>query len=842
MDANGLRFWMLANERDWNPGNGTDISYDAESRTLQLASERLLPPAAVALTDALDADARSRLERVPQTRDAFDTRAWWDVGSRTVMASGALPDAVPIYEPSDAPTDLVMGNDGVLYMAVAGGVVMHDQRSRWKPVTLIAAGLTVWRLAPNLSGGAWALDRANRKLARVEGLPFPDRPFAQYSPNTVRPCLENPDPPRLSVLPATLPADETAVAIACSPEGRLALLTWTASSDARVRCLTPDGALSDPTNLSGAPRPYSIAWVDAGHVAVLTGSLSTEAPVYPVGDSAQTVLPVGDIYPLQEHDGGPFVHGFALPPQYPTVSGTSPLYPLSLPSFASFGETAPAAFDSGSTQTVWHRLYLEAFIPDHTGIVVTLAATDNDTPPSEAHDWHEHRFGEMVAHRDGTAVPRGAWMSMPSEIPYHPGLLSCPRQTGRSGLFTALIQRSNRPVRALRGRYLWIRVSLYNEGRATPMLAALRAYASRFSYRDHYLPELYHEMLFGDDADAVADGQPGTPADFLERFLDNFEGILTPLEDRIADAYLLTDPRTTPDESLEWLGSWIGVAFDPAYPADRRRKLLTATPELYRRRATVGGLTRALDIATDGGVANGSIVVLEDFRLRRVIATILGTHLDEEYDPLLAGPVISGNSYVGDTLFLGNDLQKEFLALFDPSPAGGPALPPWLDGAKEEAAVASFFDGLANRVTVLVHQEVKPQDLGLIQRVVDLETPAHVLSRVVTATYPFVVGMASLAGVDSYLGPPQQPEPLKIGSSQLGVRDLVEHPASLDPRLEGGWLDEAFVRPPPVQLPPVAEVTPPGIVELGHPFILDASESHAAPGHRITDYIWTLTE
>jgi phage tail-like protein len=328
-------------------------------------------------------------------------------------------------------------------------------------------------------------------------------------------------------------------------------------------------------------------------------------------------------------------------------------------------------------------------------------------------------------------------------------------------------------VRALRGRYLWVRLELSGNGQSTPEIAAVRAYGSRFSYRDRYLPKLYGETLYGEAANAVGES---TPADFLERFLTTFESILTPLEDRIARADLLTDPRTVPEEALDWLGSWIGVSFEGGYPSSQRRRLLREAATLYSRRGTLAGLKQALDIATQDGVSGGEIVVLEDFRLRRTFATILGADLADETDPLLQGLAVSGNSYVGDTLFLGDDTRQEFLALF------GPDLP----NPSEEDAILTFFDELAFRVTVLVHQEVTPQDLGLIRRIVEQETPAHILTRVLTASHPFRVSMSSLVGVDTYLAPKPQPQPVRLGSSHIGVRDLILRPPSLDPRLEGG--------------------------------------------------------
>jgi phage tail-like protein len=353
-----------------------------------------------------------------------------------------------------------------------------------------------------------------------------------------------------------------------------------------------------------------------------------------------------------------------------------------------------------------------------------------------------------------------------------------------AGLFTVLIQRNRRRVSALRGRYLHVRVVLCGDGRTTPELYALRAYGSRFSYVEHYLPALYHETLFGPEADeAISPGAPLSPADFLERFVDNFEGILTPLEDRIAQAWLLTDPRSTLDDALEWLGSWIGMVFSVAHPPQRRRALLRAAPELFRRRGTLAGLRLALDLVTGGAVRGGEIVVVEDWRLRRTFVTILGADLADEEDPLLAGLAVSGNSFVGDTLFLGDvavERRKEFLALF----AGDL---PRLDAERD--AVQDFLDHLAYCVTVLVHQAVEPQELGMIRQIVEMEKPAHVEAKVLPASEAFRVGMASLVGVDSYLAPEPAVEPVRVDGTYLGVRDQVLRRASLDPRVgRGDWV------------------------------------------------------
>jgi hypothetical protein len=207
----------------------------------------------------------------------------------------------------------------------------------------------------------------------------------------------------------------------------------------------------------------------------------------------------------------------------------------------------------------------------------------------------------------------------------------------------------------------------------------------------------------------------------------------------------------------------------------RRRALLQAAPELARRRGTIPGLALALDLTTDGAVSRGDLVIVEDFRLRRTFATILGVDLEDDADPLLGGLSFSGNSYVGDTLVLGDESRREFLALFRPG----------LD-PRDEKMVADFFERLAFRVTVLVHRKLGDELFGLVTRVLALEAPAHVEAHAVAAPHPFMVGLASLVGVDTYLRRRPQPGPMKIDQSRIGERDLILRPPSLDPRLEGG--------------------------------------------------------
>lgn len=848
MDSNGLKFWLLADERHWLlPGDPPALEYDAQRRSLRLARQRRE-------LDLVEdrSKAEARLEIVPQTRDRHGNRAWYDAGLRSVFSVGVSDTPVLIYrvEGTATLTDLAMGEDGVLYIAVGGAVIMHDLRERWRGALVSVSGFNAWRLSPTLDGGAWVLDRDNRQLARLHGYPLSDRADKPYAPGTLRPCRENANPPRLEVLEDVVwPAPETPVAVACGPGGEVALLSWESGGDALLRQLSGTWRLSQPMTLLGSRFPYTLAWVANARVGVLVcGETNmalpepkSEARVYKVVDVANANGPVrqfpsGDLYPVKiDYSQGPFIHGLDYPPHYPSFKGSHALHRLSFPFFTrqgqAFNTALSAPIDSASVDTVWHRLYIEAVIPQGCGIRLWLAASNHivdllaDSALGQAErqlTWFEHRFGERYQQGGRSDIPVGSWTSLASELPHHPGLLPCAREAERKGLFTVLIQRPNRKVRTLRGRYLNVRVELVGSGNATPELFAARAYGGRFSYVEHYLPKLYWEKVFSPDAD---DEGAATEADFLERFVNNFEGVLTPIEDRVAYSDLVTRPQTVPAQALEWLAAWIGFQFEADWSEAKRRRFLARAAELYQWHGTLRGLRLALELATEGGVSGGEIVVLEDYRLRRTFATIIGANLDDKDDPLTLGGIESGNAFVGDTLFIGDALQREFLALFSADLAVTDA---------EQAAIDSFFDKLAFRLTILVHQNVQPQDLGAIKRIAEREVPAHVEFRVLTTTAPLLAGITALVGVDTYLSPRPPPRPARVNGSYIGRGDYVMGPATLDPRLEGIGGTVA----PPVQAPTARanDLT----AEFGADFTLDGSASSAAVGHSLASFQWTF--
>lgn len=87
--------------------------------------------------------------------------------------------------------------------------------------------------------------------------------------------------------------------------------------------------------------------------------------------------------------------------------------------------------------------------------------------------------------------------------------------------------------------------------------------------------------------------------DLSNRFTEGLDEVLAPVIVQLDCLQAYVDPRLAPVDFLAWLGAWVGVEVDPAWPERRRRELVGEAGRLWRRRGTVGGLRELLRLSLD---------------------------------------------------------------------------------------------------------------------------------------------------------------------------------------------------------------------------------------------------
>ncbi|MET8755182.1 phage tail protein [Streptomyces sp. NPDC004667] len=90
--------------------------------------------------------------------------------------------------------------------------------------------------------------------------------------------------------------------------------------------------------------------------------------------------------------------------------------------------------------------------------------------------------------------------------------------------------------------------------------------------------------------------------EFAQRFTAGLDDVLAPVISTLDCLEHYLDPALAPDDFLPWLAGWLGVGFGGHLGPDRRRLLLAAAGDLYRRRGTAGGLRDHLELAFGGRV------------------------------------------------------------------------------------------------------------------------------------------------------------------------------------------------------------------------------------------------
>ncbi|HEV8474657.1 MAG TPA: phage tail protein [Methylomirabilota bacterium] len=653
-DANGSRFELLLGEADW--GHCTHVGDDGVTRTLaegwaDAATRSRLPlsfdPQAqtVALSRRISRfrAAPSDVPPDPARRlgaaaDAFGSVYWVadggariDVlssGSRTVSvyAEANPADDTPRSAPGDfaplapSPTPPPRVLRGLAVTAehyLVAGVRPDDRRSGGLRVFDLVGGgpplaLTwpaAWPfvshdLAPRPGGGLAVLDREHRRVWLLDRRLGMTAVFTVETDDASRPddfaAVNAPPAPIASPEPPSTPpwfdlvvdaaGGDDPVAIEVLADDAVLVMDGAGTDGFALLSLYVGGALAgrvstravldviDPDERAGFMlRGYDLALMarpaaEPARLVVASHEGNQCFAFDLLRDRPALALdPIETFLPMRRFAGRGLVRRVVAAEALTVAQDTGLLYdgmgtwlPLvaqTRPRFAPWAQLTTPPLDGDEPGRQWHRLVIDGCVPPGTAVGVETRAADD---PDELVDQSfEHEPAPMLR-------PGG------SELPW---ILDGPgahvdAALGK-GSWELLFQRA-------RGRYLQLRLTLSGDELATPSLSALRAWAPRFSYARQYLPAVYQE--------------DETSADFLERFLANFEGVFTALEDRIATAAALFDLRTAPGDTLEWLAGWLGLVLDPAVDEARKRLLIRFAIPLYQYRGTTQGLRLATEL------------------------------------------------------------------------------------------------------------------------------------------------------------------------------------------------------------------------------------------------------
>ena len=117
----------------------------------------------------------------------------------------------------------------------------------------------------------------------------------------------------------------------------------------------------------------------------------------------------------------------------------------------------------------------------------------------------------------------------------------------------------------------------------------------------------------------------GSAGSFVRRFTDALDEVLAPVVATLDNLPAYFDPRTTPEDFLDWLAGWVGLELFEKWSPEVRRSLVADAVERHRHRGTKLGVENAVAILAEvdpeqvtieesGGVWGLAVVALDDGR------------------------------------------------------------------------------------------------------------------------------------------------------------------------------------------------------------------------------------
>jgi phage tail-like protein len=372
--------------------------------------------------------------------------------------------------------------------------------------------------------------------------------------------------------------------------------------------------------------------------------------------------------------------------------------------YASSGCVDVFELDAHDYRQRWGRVFVDACIPDGTSVEIACVTADDEPG---------------IYGANGDSIPRASPANVspasPDVPPATPPLVAADlapalatthpvhyREVGRE---VPWLRRSpgdpfetyEAIVNAQPGRYLWIRLVLRGNTALSPQIRAVRIEYPGTDWMAR-LPEVF-------SADPAG-------ADFLFRYLSLPDGELADLDARAAARDLLLEPFGALAEALSWVASLFGLALDERWSEASRRQLLAEVICLWRRRGTLGALTRMLEIYL--GVRP---VIVESWRLR----------------PTGRGVVAGG--LIGDA-----------------------------------------FARYAHRFSVIIPRLLDEDQLQCVRDLLDRYRPAHTLYDLCTVGAGMRVGLGLHVELTSIVGPSAGWRQLRIGGGRLGTDAILGRP------------------------------------------------------------------
>ncbi|HEX8186467.1 MAG TPA: phage tail protein, partial [Blastocatellia bacterium] len=376
------------------------------------------------------------------------------------------------------------------------------------------------------------------------------------------------------------------------------------------------------------------------------------------------------------------------------------------------GELLTRAIDSGIPRCRWHRVRIDADIPSGTMLSIAVATSERAL-----------ELRPEIKSRDEE------WKCDPAGVP-HPK----DWQIAPPGALDFLIDQPP-------GRYLYMRFRFKRDQKnrnATTFVRRVRLDFPRVTSLD-FLPTVYRDNPEAED--------------FTERFLSLFDASIGDLDRAIERAPALVDPEGVPDDVLPWLGSFLDLAFDPAWGPGLRRKVLAALPALYRRRGTIAGLVEAIKLIT--GIEQP---VIQELTAERNWGSVGNNDGKPQQNPALLGAMrLFGRSQARFRLN-SSALGKAPLRSY-----GNPDHDPLL------AQVFRF------RVLVPPQGLTSESSRRQLERLVTSQKPAHTLATIRIGGEGFILGNTSAVGVDTIFGSLPPPVLGKRGNVRLRRASLLWH-------------------------------------------------------------------